>query len=397
MGLGSKLRKRNKATAQALSGASAPVNQAGYNASNIPDLSPMNRMNEDDKYEVNELRAEATNDVGGRTSIGSLRKPDVPHNDDADRLMINGLVVDKMWRIVCINRLENFFTQTSLQDAINRACMHDYRILMRDWNIATIDMACDLAVLGLYDIIFLGDDSGSMAISEADEDDMTRWAVLKILIKTLGFWATLMDADGVLVRMFNNDVGMAGNGVATQDQVEDLFHSVGDPGVTRYRTPMGKAMARILDEAVYDSLSVGDLQRPILLLTITDGCPDSEDDVINTILDCHSRAESSRYGAHAVSFGFCQVGTDSDAQEWLNKIDKDRRVGKLIDCTSNYQMEKKECLQLYGLDLSPSSYLIKGMIGAVDPTYDAMDGEDAGASASTSTSTRASAPPAYRR
>jgi hypothetical protein len=408
MGLGSKLRKRNRATATTLAGATNSVTNAGYNASNIPSLAPSAPMNEDDRYEVNELRQEAQAEIRNATTCGSganaLRKPDVPHNADADRLMINGLVVDKMWRIVCLKGLHAFFSQSQLQETVTRACLHDYRILMRDWNIATIDMACDLAVLGLFDIIFLGDDSGSMAKTEDSEDGMTRWELLRIVVKTLGFWATLMDPDGVVVRMFNNDLTGKGDGVASQQDVEDLFRGVPDPSITGYTTPMGESIASVMRDIVYPLMSDQGLQRPVLLLTITDGRPGphsgAEAAVVSAISDCHDRAARSIYGEHAVSFGFSQVGSSKSAQGWLDEIDKDRKVGKLVDCTSNYQMEKAECFAKYGIELSPSSYLIKAMIGAVDPTYDAMDGEDQGASASgvtTTSTTSYSAPPVYRR
>lgn len=396
MGFGSKLKSKNTETAAQIANAARPIAMAGYNADNISGVTPVAPLTTGGLNEVLELRAEACTSVNNATTLGHLKKPDIPRHNDASRAEVNALVVDKMWRIVCVNKLQAFYTQESLQACINRACMHDYRLLMREWNIPTIDMACDIAVLGLFDIAFIGDDSGSMARTETAEDGMTRWELLKILVRTLSFWATLMDDDGVVVRLFNNDVGDMGNCVASQSDVEALFASVPDPSITRYTTPMGARIDEILQDIVYPMMDANDLPKPVLMLVITDGKADDEDRVFDAINGCRSKAKRSNYGAHAVSFGFCQVGTDSEAQDWLDMIDKHRKIGHLVDCTSNYQMESAECLQNYGVELSPAAYLVKALIGAVDPTYDEMDGkDDAQASSSTSTANASDVLPSY--
>jgi hypothetical protein len=401
MGFGSKLKRKNTETAAQVANAAQPITRAGYNTDNISGVTPVTAMTTGDLNEVLELRAEACTAIKNVTNFGHLQKPNVPLHDDSSRTEVNALVVDKMWRIVCINKLHAFYTQRSLQACIDRACMHDYRLLMREWNIPTIDMACDIAVLGLYDIAFIGDDSGSMAKTEVAEDGMTRWELLKILVRTLSFWATLMDDDGVVVRMFNTDVGDNGNCVASQSDVETLFASITDPGITRYTTPMGAKIHEILANIVYPMMDAKDLPKPVLMLTITDGKASDENEVFDSISRCHDRAVRSTYGEHAVSFGFCQVGTDAEAADWLDMLDKHRKIGHLVDCTSNYPMESAECLQNYGVDLSPAAYLVKALIGAVDPTYDEMDGADDAPQITTTTSTTSttragpSAPSAY--
>jgi hypothetical protein len=376
MGFGSKLKSKNSETAAQVANAARPITQAGYNADNISGITPVAPMTTGDLNEVLELRTEACTAINNIAKLEHLRKPDVPIHDDPSRTEVNALVVDKMWRIVCINKLHMFYTQESLQACINRACMHDYRLLMREWNIPTIDMTCDIAVLGLYDIAFIGDDSGSMSKSEEAEDGMTRWELLKILVRTLSFWATLMDDDGVVVRMFNTNVGDEGNCVTSQSSVEALFASISDPSITRYMTPMGGRINSMLETIIYPMMDANDLPKPVLMLTITDGKASDENEVFDAISNCHDRASRSAYGEHAVSFGFCQVGTDDEAADWLDMLDKHAKIGHLVDCTSNYQMEGAECLQNFGIELSPAAYLIKALIGAVDPTYDEMDGKD---------------------
>lgn len=94
-------------------------------------------------------------------------------------------------------------------------------------------MATDLAVLGLYDIIINADDSTSMRLTEPNEDGLDRFTIMKIVINTIGFWSTLMDPDGIVVRFFNSNVG--GDGIGTMQDTLNLFEKVRPNG----STPMG--------------------------------------------------------------------------------------------------------------------------------------------------------------
>ena len=56
------------------------------------------------------------------------------------------------------------------------------------------------------------------------------------------------------------------------------------------------------------------------------------------------------------------------------EIDEDRTIGHLIDCTSEYNMEKRECKRKYpGIHFTPSTWLVKLLIGPIDPSYDQAD------------------------
>jgi hypothetical protein len=61
---------------------------------------------------------------------GGLVKPNVP---DGINYEINKLVVEKLWRIICIKELHAFYTQEKLQTLVNRVCKHNYQILMKSW------------------------------------------------------------------------------------------------------------------------------------------------------------------------------------------------------------------------------------------------------------------------
>ncbi|VBB18663.1 hypothetical protein YASMINEVIRUS_1194 [Yasminevirus sp. GU-2018] len=375
MGLGKKLGAQNTQTAKDVSSAHAPISEAGYNPQNLG-IASAPPMTEEERKEVFSTRETAVQDIKNVNQLEHLKRPNVPASADADRRMINELVVAKMWRIVCLRKLQRFYSQEYLQKLVDRACMHDYRLLMKKFNIATIDMTVDLAVLGLYDIVLFGDDSTSMNTEEANEDNLTRWTLLKEVVKTLSFWASLMDEDGVVVRFINKELSKdQSGGISDFATVDDIFRNTRPSGSTPTARELNN---KILNKFVYEYLDSKSLQRPILIITITDGEPDGgrsgENAVRDAIVACHKRASSSYYGEHAVAFSFAQIGTSEGASAFLERLDKDPEVGKLIDCTSEFNKEKAECERAYpGTKFTESTWLVKLMIGAVDPEYDAAD------------------------
>lgn len=367
MGLGSKLGAKNLETEKILDQSGTNIVQYGYNTNSL-NFPTMPGMTTSEKQQLDNLRTDIRTQTPVTHYPSGLIKPTIPLDSDPDRTSINELVVEKMWRIVMVNGLQGFFTQARLQQLVNRACSHDYRLLQKQWGIATIDMTTDLAVMGLYDIIIFGDDSGSMATEEPSEDYMTRHALMKEVVKTLSFWATLMDEDGVVIRFFNSE--KEGNGISNASEVENLFRMVKPAG----STPMGRMLRyKIFDKIIYPALTNNSLDRPVLIITVTDGKPDSEQDVVNEIINMKNRIKGTKYGEHGVAFSFAQIGKDTSATVWLASIDTHPVVGNMIDCTSEYSIEKKECEKKYGVEFTEATWLVKLMIGAIDPEYDAAD------------------------
>ena len=373
MGLGKKLGQMNSTANVQVASASAPLADNGFNSQNIPNLNvaPITPL---DVTQMQQLAQEARTDyINHQQNQFNLQKPSAPVGPEYPNQDVAQLVVEKMWRIVCLKKLHGFYTQQSLQNLVNRACRHDYKTLMVQWNLPTLDMAIDLAVLGLYDIIIFGDDSGSMATEEPKEDNLTRWEILKQVVKTIGFWSSLMDVDGVVVRFINSMV--EGNGISNSAEIDGIFRSVRPSG----GTPLGEQLEqKIIRKFVVPLIQNQEIQRPILILNITDGVPSNSSAVKQTILNCRNFCARTKYGENAVAFSFAQIGSDRSATEYLGQLDKDSDVGYLIDCTSEYTIEKEEC----GAGFTEAVWIVKLMIGAVDPAYDAADEE---------------APPSYTR
>ena len=373
MGLSNKLNQYNNNAGMQTQNAQQPLSSGGYNSNNIANLPVAQPLNDNDRSYLKLLEANAYKDCTQvlnnpsnnlPSNTNGLVEPTVPIGPEYPCEDVSRLVVKKLWRIICLKGLYPFYTQPDLQALVCKACRHDYRILKSTWNLPTLDMTIDLAVLGLYDIILFADDSGSMGLTEPTEDNMKRFDIMKTVIETIGFWSTLMDPDGIVVRFFNSNE--EGNGIGNSSDVSKLFNKVKPSG----STPMGKNLkSKIFNKIIQPVINARELSRPVLIITITDGVPDSESDVINSICEIKKFSSQSVYGSNAVAFSFAQIGTDSGATEYLNQLDTHSQIGNIIDCTSEFSIEAKQC----GQGFNESVWVVKLMIGAIDPEYDQAD------------------------
>jgi hypothetical protein len=188
-----------------------------------------------------------------------------------------------------------------------------------------------------------------------------------------------MDPDGVLVRAFNDP--KQGNGLSTVQLVDEWFNGVSPNG----GTPSGSALRdNIITPIVKPMVLANELQRPILIITVTDGEPNSSPineklELENVLTETKQLFRNSKYGEFGISFSFVQVGVNEQATEFLGYLDEHPVVGNFVDCTSSYAIEKKECEEKYrkqglvGKQFTQAEYVIKLMIGSIDPVYDAKD------------------------
>lgn len=350
------------------------VHQVGYDPSHVLGLHSVNPANDAEFQYINHIRSQVATSMhrGHIDYIGDLVRPVIPYSEDPTRYAMNGLVVDKIWAQISRNGLQNFYTQESLQTLIDQVCLHDYRCFQLEWGIQNLDVATDLAILAMYDIILIGDDSGSMNHTDYGEQ-MNRWGLLKVMVQTISFWATLMDDDGIDVRMFNTNIGKDGDNISSPQSVDQLFNLCRPGGLT----PMGQSITRTIEEKrILRHLKHGKLRKPVLFLIITDGVPSNREAVIDAIKNCRSKAKRSIYGKRALAFGFCQIGKDKEAQKWLEKIDSHKVIGNSVDCTSEYADEASEFRQA-GNELTPGTYVAKVLLGPVNALYDQADEKSA--------------------
>ena len=198
------------------------------------------------------------------------------------------------------------------------------------------EIAMDIVKLSLYDIVIYIDDSGSMQFEEGGE----RISDLKVILERVVFAATLFDRNGISIRFMNSNE--QGENVASMEprgdgrpSVEDLLSRVQYKGLT----PMGTSLRnKVIDPLVVGPARSGQLQKPVLIITITDGQPAGEPQgaVFDAIRYAASELQRNpRYGRGAVAFQFAQVGNDLKAREFLGKLDEEPGIGDLVDCTSS--------------------------------------------------------------
>jgi hypothetical protein len=107
-----------------------------------------------------------------------------------------------------------------------------------------------------------------MAFEEGGE----RIEDLKLIVGRVAFAASLFDDDGIQVRFMNNQV--EGNGLKNEQQAMDLISRVKFSGLT----PLGTGLQqKILEPLVLGPARAGRLQKPVLIITVTDGTPAGED------------------------------------------------------------------------------------------------------------------------
>lgn len=192
---------------------------------------------------------------------------------------------------------------------------------------------------------------------------------LKAILSRVCEVATLFDDDGLSVRFMNSK--LEGNHVKTSSEASALVDRVKFEGMT----PLGTNLdAKIVQPLFAALVQRNCLPKPVLVIAITDGEPTGEpvDRVVQVIKNAKAVASQSPYGPGSIAFEFAQVGKDAAAQAFLARLDKHPDVGKMIDATSYFELEQEE-YKRKGINLTPDVWLVKLMVGAIDPSFDEQD------------------------
>lgn len=166
-----------------------------------------------------------------------------------------------------------------------------------------------------------------------------------------------------------------GDRITSEAQIQHIMQSVKFAGLT----PMGRELKRkVIDGIVLRAARSNAMQKPVLVIAITDGQPAGDEpspmaafDTVRYAVNEVQRACGSFGG---IAFQFAQVGNDVKAREFLGKLDSDPTVGSMVDCTSNFEQEQQEMMQQQPpVELTPTLWLVKLLLGAIDPSYDNKD------------------------
>jgi D-lyxose ketol-isomerase len=218
------------------------------------------------------------------------------------------------------NNLQNYYPPNApILDQIANRAPQQVSQLCAQWRIPQ-EIANDIVKLALFDVVIYIDDSGSMEFEEKGE----RIKDLRIILDRVAFAATLFDDDGISMRFMNNTI--TPDHVKSPQQIEQIMSQVRFSGLT----PMGtKLREKVIDGIIR---AQGQLRKPYLVITITDGQPAGENQtaVVDTI-----KYATTQWPRGSINFEFAQVGNDEAARNFLSKLDNDPMVGSLVDCTSS--------------------------------------------------------------
>ena len=187
---------------------------------------------------------------------------------------------------------------------------------------------------------------------------------LKVILTRVLAAATLFDDDGIAMRFINWHPEPTRDQPRPPISLEELNHikdqNYADHVISKTPfkglTPVGTSLKNhVLEDpslGIMKRVFDGNLQKPILIITVTDGQPAGEEHQQNetklrdVIRNASSQlARNPRYGPGAISFQFAQVGNDAEATTFLASLDNDPQVGGLIDCTSSKFSMVKEAAE----------------------------------------------------
>lgn len=219
--------------------------------------------------------------------------------------------------------------------------------------------ANELAKIEGVDIVFLCDDSGSMR-SRVQTTGKTRWDELRETCATVIEIATVFDQDGVDVYFLNRPP--IKNCLSRDPRLQQCFAHP----PSGY-TPLSQALHTIMMEN-----AVAGKTKKLLIMIATDGCPtDNEGNVdMNGFRSVVQRSTGCVSRMVCIQFLACSDNDDDVA--WLNRMDKEI---KNVDVTDDYESEKQEVLRTGRFhQFSKGDYVVKALLGGIDPSYDARDG-----------------------
>ncbi|KWU44377.1 hypothetical protein RHOSPDRAFT_18236, partial [Rhodotorula sp. JG-1b] len=291
------------------------------------------------------------------------------------------MITQILQQAVMDQKIQAFYPPGSLEQLAARIAQSGaLPRIAAQWNIP-MEIAMDLAKLALFDTVMLVDDSGSMAF----EENGSRIDDAKLIVSRVATAATLFDTDGISVFFLNSKT--VGNNITSEQQAQQLLSGIRFSGLT----PLGTAsmftltdcpkhLAQSLDQKILQPLLVGparqnSLEKPLLVVAVTDGAPGGEarDTIVKAIKNAKAALSQTRYGPDAISIQLAQIGNDMASRAFLEEIDNHPDIGGLVDTTSNYENEADDFMKTTGQELTPDLWLVKLMLGPIDSSYDLKD------------------------
>ena len=244
----------------------------------------------------------------------------------------------------------------------NDYCLEKFKNIARQYEIKP-EFCKKLRQLEGFEIVILCDDSGSMSSIVDDNNDpfgkkITRWDELRNTVNIMTEIATTLDKNGVDIYFLNRAPIY---NVSSSQQIQVAFQYPPNG-----YTPLAESIDKIFKEkeAIIR-------EKKLLLIIATDGQPTDSLGNINT--EIFINRLKNRPKNIFISILAC---TDDDASiGYLNKIDT---FVPGIDVTDDYRSELKQIQRVQGkyFKFSFGDYVVKSLLGPIDPYFDRLDEED---------------------
>lgn len=168
-----------------------------------------------------------------------------------------------------------------------------------------------------YDFIVLVDKSGSMSTPDCP-GGKTRWDYAQENVLAIARECQKYDDNGITVGVFANKLKLYENVTDGAGLLEKIF-SENQPGGS---TDTAGALDQIIQEYL------GSKAKPIIVVVITDGVPDSEQDLIKVIVNATKKISTRE----EIGLEFVQIGKDSHAHAFLDRLDNNlTKEGAILD------------------------------------------------------------------
>ncbi|CUS10433.1 unnamed protein product [Tuber aestivum] len=180
------------------------------------------------------------------------------------------------------------------------------------------------AQIGLYDLVVLCDDSGSMASEK-------RIQGLKDAVLRFHEIATAVNSEGSLtLRCFDNPNLTGLDNITSRETLSQKLDEIQFNTGLSVPTPL---MEKILKPLAYKAQN-RQLESPTIIVVITDGgaAPEEATTLANNIEVFKASLRENHYTGPAVSIIICRVGTDPAADTFLGQLEQNVSIQDTLIC-----------------------------------------------------------------
>lgn len=189
--------------------------------------------------------------------------------------------------------------------------------------------------LGLFDTVFIIDDTSSMQGPVDSEDNkdwpLDKWTVLEECLQYIVDIATTYDKDGVDVQ-FLKEKDMAQKNIKDSGAIFEMLKSIRPrlESEEHQGTFFHQELIRAIDPVLWEYKAYVDERKrgvrrehpkPLNLIVITDGDADDQDEVEDYLTSVAKELDRLEAPGRHIGIQFVQIGDDKAAAEWLTDLD----------------------------------------------------------------------------